>query len=184
VKTPVALYVGLGVFVLVLIYIVGSSLTRRSMPEFALRPETSLAAGGRGPDTLTVDATDERRWHFVDLDAGAVRAPPDTAGWDLAVRRYNVVPAGEAVDAGAVPYDDLARRPGSGYIRSTFGRDTANAAIARWYSYGMMSHLLEPNGHVYVVQTTADRYAKLEVLSYYCPGLKAGCLTFRFGFVD
>jgi hypothetical protein len=32
------------------------------------------------------------------------------------------------------------------------------------------------------VRTTDGRYAKLEILGYYCPGGQPGCLTFRYVF--
>jgi hypothetical protein len=142
--------------------------------------------GGRGhhPDTLTVDASESGRWRFVDLDRGRVLALPDTAGWDLAIRRFHVIVSRAIADAGAVPFDRLARPPESGYISNTLDSDTTNAAISRWYSYSMLSHLLVPRSRLYVVRTSEGRFAKLELLSYYCPGLQAGCLTFRFGFIE
>jgi hypothetical protein len=142
--------------------------------------------GGRGhhPDTLTVDASESGRWRFVDLDRGRVLALPDTAGWDLAIRRFHVIVSRAIADAGAEPFDRLARPPESGYISNTLDSDTTNAAISRWYSYSMLSHLLVPRSRLYVVRTSEGRFAKLELLSYYCPGLQAGCLTFRFGFIE
>ena len=56
----------------------------------------------------------------------------------------------------------------------------ANDALRRWYRYGFFSHLLTPAGNVYAIRTADLRYAKLEILSYYCPGPVAGCLTFRY----
>ena len=32
------------------------------------------------------------------------------------------------------------------------------------------------------VRTADGRYAKLEILGYYCPGAHPGCLTFRYVF--
>ena len=55
-----------------------------------------------------------------------------------------------------------------------------NAAIKHWYHYNLLTHLLEPNGHVFVVSTPAGALWKLAVVSYYCPRLQAGCLTFRY----
>ncbi|MEX2151810.1 MAG: hypothetical protein WD825_00630, partial [Gemmatimonadaceae bacterium] len=56
----------------------------------------------------------------------------------------------------------------------------SNAAIGRWYRYSMLSHLLEPNGHLFAVRTGDGRDYKVQVLSYYCRGLDAGCLTVRY----
>ena len=42
----------------------------------------------------------------------------------------------------------------------------------------------DSKGHLYVLPTTDGRFVKLELMSYYCPAARAGCLTFRYGFVD
>jgi hypothetical protein len=44
----------------------------------------------------------------------------------------------------------------------------------------MFSHLLEPKGHVYLARTSDGHRVKLQVLSYYCPRLEAGCMTLRY----
>ena len=95
-----------------------------------------------------------------------------------------MIASGAIADAGATAFDVLARPPESGYIANRLATDTTNDAIQRWYSYVMLSHLLVPKGHLYVVRTREGRFAKLELLSYYCPGLHAGCLTFRYAFFE
>lgn len=57
---------------------------------------------------------------------------------------------------------------------------TAGGDLGRWYRYGFMTHLLEPAGGLYEVVTDQERTATVEVVSYYCPGLQAGCLTLRY----
>lgn len=175
---------GLTLFAATMVYLVVSSLSRRSAPEFDPTPpgRTRSVDRSRGVDTLTLDARDARTWHFVALDAAAVLTPPDTTGWDLAVRRHRII-AGEGgliADLGAVAFDSVSEAPSTGYVANLTKRDTLNSAIERWYRYSMTSHLLEPNGHVFAVHTTDGRNFKVEVLSYYCRGLKAGCLTIRY----
>jgi hypothetical protein len=131
-------------------------------------------------DTVTVDARDEDAWRFVDLDRGALLARPDTAGWDVAIRRFRIIVGDAVADLGPVAFNGVAAAPELGYVRTRFANDTTNAAIAHWYRYGFLSHVLRPSGRVYVVRTDAGSYAKLEILSYYCPGPVAGCLTFRY----
>jgi len=183
VRPSVWLFAGFGVFLALLGYLLASSLTRRSTPAFAPREAVTPRDSGRGPDTLTVDASEPARWRFVDLHRGRTLAPPDTVGWDIAIRRFHVIASGAIADAGATGFDSLARPPESGYITNTLDADTTNAAIRRWYSYGMLSHLLTPKGHLYVVRTSEGRFAKVQLISYYCPGLRAGCLTFRYAFL-
>ena len=52
-----------------------------------------------------------------------------------------------------------------------------NAALKTWYRYSMVTHLLETRGDRYRVKMRDGTVRTLAVLSYYCPGLVAGCLT-------
>jgi hypothetical protein len=129
-------------------------------------------------DTITVDAGDEFRWMFVDLDRGAVMVPPDTAGWDLMLRRFHLIPSGAIAK--------VAMAPDTEYVVSRFAKDTSNAATDHWYSYSYFSHLLAPKPNLFVVRTREGRFARLELLSYYCPGITGptpGCVTFRYAFI-
>ncbi len=40
--------------------------------------------------------------------------------------------------------------------------------------------MLSPKPHVWAVRTPAGRYAKLEMVGYYCPDATPGCPTFRY----
>ena len=40
--------------------------------------------------------------------------------------------------------------------------------------------MLSPKPRVWAVRTTDGRYAKLEIIGYYCPGPNPGCLTMRY----
>jgi hypothetical protein len=165
VEAPWALLVGFGVFLVAMGYLVAASLTRRGAPTFAAAMEA------RG-DTLTIDATDGKRWRYVSLARGRVLSAPDTAAWDVAVRRYNLIANGDVVDLGQVRYDT---------VGGAQGEPEANTStVGRWYRYSLLTHLLEPTGHVYVVRTRTGRTFKLHILSYYCPGLTAGCMTIQY----
>ena len=179
---PIVLISGFILFVIVIGFLLVSSMTPREALEFPpteSQPiDTTLTSVVY--DTVTIDAYDEIAWHFFDFDRASPVVPPDTAGWDLAFRRFSIVPAGGVIDLGPTVFEAVVEAPATGYVESTFGRDTLNTAIDRWYTYSVLTHLLEPNGHVYVVRTAESRYAKLELLSYYCPGVVAGCPTFRY----
>jgi hypothetical protein len=161
---PLPLFIGFAVFLVAMAYLVASSLTRRAAPTFA----PSLEARG---DTLTVDATDGDRWRYVSLTSGRVLSPPDTAGWEVAVRRYNLVANGDVIDLGPAVFDTVQSSAVAGEANSS--------ALPKWYRYSLLTHLLEPNGHVYLVRARGPLY-KLQILSYYCPGLTAGCMTIRY----
>ncbi len=106
--------------------------------------------------------------------------PPDSVGWDLALRRSNVFVSGGALDLGVRTFDEVTAAPASGYMKTSFGRDTVNSVLDRWYKYSFISHRLSPNSHIYVVQTRDGHFAKIEFLSYYCTGMVSGCITFRY----
>ena len=181
---PVLILTGFTIFVVFIGYLIVSMVSPRSTVVYELSPVEPSAApvGALVNDTVTIDALDPRRWQFFDFDRGSVVLAPDTAGWDLAVRRFSVIVAGAVADLGEIPFEavEVVPNPTATFVETTFGRDTVNAAIDRWYGYSMWSHLLEPNGHVYLVRTREARYAKVDFLSYYCPGVVGGCLTFRY----
>lgn len=183
-RATTVLVIGFTLFFAALVYLVASSLSGRSAPEFDPTPpgggRARLAGAASAADTITIDARDSRTWHFISLTAHAVLVPPDTAAWDLAVRRHRIIGSGLIADLGAAVFESVTHAPRTGYVANKAGRDTTNAAIARWYRYSMLSHLLEPNGHLYAVRTSDGADFKVQVLSYYCTGLEAGCLTVRF----
>ena len=60
------------------------------------------------------------------------------------------------------------------------GRARVPEELGKWYHYSLLTHLLESKEHVYVTRPGSPWSYKLQILSYYCPGLTAGCLTLRF----
>jgi hypothetical protein len=181
-RPPLLLVGGFALFIVVTGYLVVSSVTKRSVPTFDPSPRTTASpdSGPRHDDTITVDATDSKLWRYIDFDRGSVVAPPDTAGWDLAVRRYVVIASDAIADLGPTRFEDVRDAPDRGFVANVTANDTANAAIRRWYRYSMLTHLLEPAGHAYVVRTRERRFASVQVLGYYCTGLRPGCLTLRY----
>jgi hypothetical protein len=181
-RPPLLLLGGFALFIAVTAYLVITSMAKRSVPTFDPSPRVTASPDSepRHDDTITVDATDSRRWQFVDFDRGGIVAPPDTAGWDLAVRRYHVIASDAIADLGSRRFEDVRDVPESGFIANVAGDDTSNAAIRRWYKYSMVTHLLEPTDHAYAVRTLDARFAIVQILGYYCTGLRPGCLTLRY----
>lgn len=176
-RPPLAVLIVALLFVVALAWLVATSFAPRSVPTFT--PGTPHRSLGEGVDTITIDARDAERWRYLSFARGPLD-PPDSAGWDLAVRRFRVVPSGEAARVDSLTFDELHVAPAGGYRASAFGRDTMNPAIARWYRYDWLSHLLRPKAEVYVVRTRTGQAVKLAFLSYYCPGPEPGCVTLRF----
>ncbi len=174
------LFGGFTVFLIIIAGLIAPSFLKPDVRTFLPTPiGTARHSSDSGPDTVTIDAGDEHAWRFFHFDRG-VLAPPDTTGWDLAIRRFRIVPSGGIVNVGALPFADVSRAPDSGYVATRFGRDTLNPAIYHWYAYSYVSHLLSPKGDVYVVRRRDGRYAKLQILSYYCPGPTPGCVTIHY----
>jgi len=105
----------------------------------------------------------------------------DGAG-DLAFKRYAIVagPGAGIRDLGETAFDAVRAVPADGYRGNEGAAEPRNPAIAAWYRYGFFTHVLTPRPHVWAVRTADARYAKLELVGYYCPGPQAGCVTFRY----
>jgi len=175
---PIPLITIASLFGAVMAWLIIASLVPRRIPTYALRadpPPPSLLA----PDTATIDARGEDSWRFFAFAKGPL-TPPDTSGWDLAFRRFHVIVAADVARLDTVTFDALRAAPATGYVPTTFDRDTLNPTLARWYHYSMFSHLLRPKHQIYVIRSRGGRHTKLEFLSYYCPGPEPGCVTIRY----
>ncbi len=133
-----------------------------------------------GPVLYTVDATAADTWRHFSFRLGSVIEGP--ASWDLAFRRYAIVAGagGGILDLGEVRFDEVRSVPAAGYQSNEGNAAPRNPAIASWYHYGFFSHVLSPRSRVWAVRTPDGRYAKLEMVGYYCPGSTPGCPTFRY----
>lgn len=152
------------VFVAFLVLLLAQSLAPRHIETFALGDSVPLPPMTGRTDTVTLDVRDGDQWRYIDFDRGLLLVPPDSAGWDLAARRFQlrVPPAEAVVSPSALPETD------------------AEATLPRWYHYDFLAHLLRPSGEQYRLHTDQGRDVDAEVLGYYCPGPTAGCLTLRY----
>jgi hypothetical protein len=184
-----ALIIG-GVLLVAASVVVAFTLQRPDPPTFQPSPAVPDSARGAlvGPRVYTVDASDPDRWVFFSFEAGSVVERPGPTDWDLAFRRFQIIAnggqgfagSGGIRDLGAVEFDSVLVAPADGYEPTRARTDSVNAAIQDWYEYSFFSHLLSPASRVYAVRTAAGHHAKLEILGYYCPGARPGCLTFRY----
>lgn len=176
------LAMGVAFLLLVASLLIGS-LATPEYPPFTLTGRRPVAVGDTlvGPATYTLDASATARWQRFDFGRNAV---VDSGSWDIAFRRFHLIagPGGGIVDLGVVPFDSVRVLPDSGYRSNTVDRDTTNPAVGKWYAYSMLSHLLTSKHHVYGVRTPGRRYAKLELLAYYCKDVGVACITFRYAF--
>ena len=82
-------------------------------------------------------------------------------------------------DLGRVPFEQAGSATGASFVSTTIARQPSNPAIDHWYRYNLLTHLLEPNGHLFAIHSAGTTW-RLAVVSYYCPHLVAGCLTIRY----
>lgn len=189
-RTPIPLVAGAVGFLLVLVLLVASSLSRREPPTFAPSPVEPRPAGDTlvGPEQVTVDARDPGRWRYFSFANGSVIESPGPFDWDIAFRRFQVIANGGTgfagvagiLDLGDVPFDSVRLLPDTGYVTTTVRSDSVNSAVQRWYAYSFLSHLLSPKPRTYAVRTADGRYAILRFVGYYCPGAQPGCVTFQY----
>lgn len=189
---PRGALVAVGALALVVVVLVGLSLRRPELPEFAPTAAGAPPPEGPGPHAVTVDATSPDVWKYVDLARGSVADDP-ASGWDLAFRRFEVringgagsTGRGGAIDLGAVPLDSVSSLPADGYRgMEAAGRDTTNAVLDHWYAYSYTTHVLTPKDRTLAVMTRDGRRAAVRFVSYYCPGAQPGCVTVRYRFMD
>lgn len=184
-RPPILVLVLAGAFLLLIASLLIGSFATPEFPPYPLTvPPASPAAVGDslvGPATYTLDASAGDVWRRFHFHRNAV---VDSGPWDLAFRRNHLIaaPGAGIADLGAVAFDSIREVPAEGYTATTFGGDTVNAGVGKWYAYSMLSHLLNSKRHVYAVRTAAGRFAKLEILAYYCRDVGAACYTIRYAF--
>lgn len=163
-------------FVLLVAALLIGSFTTPEFPPYPLTPPPTPEQLARPADTLvgpvlyTLDASGGEEWRRFHFARSAVVA---SGPWDIAFRRNKVMtaPGTKVRDLGKVAFDSVARAPAEGY---------ASDSIGKWYDYSMLSHLLTSKRHVYAVRTADGRFAKLEILAYYCRDAGAACYTIRY----
>jgi hypothetical protein len=174
--------------------VVASSLSRPEVEAFVPTPESPEEVGERsvGPRVYTVDATSQDRWVYFDFSRGSVVdiGSRSSLDWDIAFQRHRMItnggatnPAGRAgvIDIGPASIDSVLELPDRGYVvDERRGDSPRNDALEDWYDYSWISHVLTPAERTYALRTADGKYAALQFLGYYCPGGRAGCVTFRY----
>ena len=182
-RPPLLVLLMAGVFALLVVALLIGSFTQPEFPPYAPTEPHPAVVGAAlvGPATYTLDAHDTERWRRFDF---ARNAAVDSGPWDIAFRRFHVIaaPGGGIVDLGPVPFAAVRELPATGYLANATAPDTTNPGVGKWYSYSVLSHLLTSKHHVYGVRTAAGRYAKLELVAYYCKAAGTACVTFRYAY--
>lgn len=168
----------------VVVTLVALTLRQPEVPTYAPTPALPKDVGRAlvGPVLYTIASTEPDAWRYFSFQLGSVLDGPTPKPWDLAFRRYAIIagPGAGILDLGEQRFDEVRTVPASGYQPNEGGGEPRNPAIASWYHYGFFSHRLSPKPRVWAVRTADGRYAKLEIVGYYCTGAQPGCLTFRY----
>ena len=180
----------IGAMVAVAVTLVTLSVRRPAVPTYAPTPSSPRDVGPAlvGPVVYTVDATSPDQWRYFSFRLGSVLEPAGAQEWDLGFRRYQVIVNGGprfaghagAVDLGRITFAEVNSAPETGYQATGGDAEPRHPALAGWYSYSYFSHVLTPTPRVWAIRSADGRYAKLEFVSYYCPNLEPGCVTFRY----
>lgn len=156
-------------------------------------------ASAEGGHTVTVDATDQVAWVHLDLDSGTELTPADPSAdtaWDLAFRRSNVAANGGASGAGnvavawsdALDWSSVAVPDASAFAVDAPDSDDGDAlpdfALADWYDYDVMTHVLTPRDRIIVVRSSAGAYFKIRILRYYDTFGTSGRFTLQVAPLD
>ena len=158
-KAPLLVWAMAVAFLLLVASLLIGSFSKPEFPPYEI--------GLHADSTYTLDASRGDGWNW----------------WrDLGFRRNHVItaPGAAALDLGPVNIDSIADVPAEGYVPTTFGADTVNSAIGKWYAYSMWSHLLTSNRHVYALRTAEGRFELFEILAYYCREVGSACYTVRY----
>lgn len=198
------LIVNLFIFILAVFFLFYLSNSRLDVPEFSpevqkaieskiSNPEPKEAGENLTPEMkCTINATSITDWVYFDFSKGAVLNKVDrsSAGWDIGFRRGKIMSnSGESNTAGKggifvikdVEFESVAEAPESGYVIDIRKNaiETENPAADKWYIYNYMTHQLKPRKNVYIIRTADGKYAKMQIINYYCEGV-AGCYTIKY----
>jgi hypothetical protein len=157
---------------------------------------------GDGVTETTVDATKDTEWQRFDLDAAsAVETDDDDSKWDLEFNRFQIRSNGGVTGPGGVrlaqlsdqSFDELKRAPNEGFEEdredgpedeNTDSDNVFNGGDDDWYAYNVMNHTLSPHDVTYVVESTAQSYFKLRIVSYYDKNGTSGWLRFDWADIE
>ncbi len=142
--------------------------------------------------TITnIDASSETA--YFNLETGK-QVPSATNEWDIAFNRTTVLTNGGSSGGGSAQatllketsFEDVTKQPAIGFKTDTESEKAIpTGSGSGWYEYDMADHSINPiPGRVLVIKTTAGKYVKLEILSYYNKtNFNSANYSFRYSFL-
>lgn len=142
--------------------------------------------------TYRVNASSPEKWVYFDFSEGSTVDISDRSSfnWDLGFKRSLIISnggetnpkrMGGIIELNHVQFESVTEAPETGYTvdMRTSPEETENPAVKKWYDYSYWSHSLTPKNNIYVIRTADGRYAKMQILKYYC-GRVSGCYTIKY----
>ena len=166
--------------------------------------EVTTVENDDGTFTVTVNATADEDWIYIDLEAAPdlkvfPETPEDSTEWDIAFQRFKLMTNGGVSGTGGVrgirmaeqSFAALAQAPASGYGVDSEDSpdedtivDTVFLGPLPWFDYDGGTHILSPADAIYVVQSVEGNYFKVRILDYYDEAGTSGFPKIQFGEVD
>lgn len=164
--------------------------------DFRPTPAKPEATGNRltGETEYTLDASDKENFVYFDFSRSSIVKATGSSPleWDMAFRRTKILTnsgASSPKGKGGVAvihskeFKEILSLPEAIKFETDHvvkGKALPeNRILMDWYKYDFMQHRLAPSPAVYVIRTADGKYAKVQIVSYYC-GSKPGCYTFRY----
>ena len=141
---------------------------------------------------VTVNASSEKEYVYFNFSNGKPVKIHDSSSleWDLAFRRSKIITNGGAssklgkaglIDLGPLGFDMVTEVPKDNYVVDVSTRtDTENPVILKPYSYNYLTHKLKAKKNVYAARTADNKFAKFQLLDFYCDNKEVGCITIQF----
>lgn len=157
------------------------------------------------PGTIYINATDYRRWTFIDLHTLSIDTldvdDPEPAAWDIAIHRYDAkTNGGAALETGATGFNSPAITLGE-FVADTWTTETIitdmstmmdgylsyvesdyNAELSKWLNVdkSTMPPIYTPSNKVYLVRLADGTYAALRLDNYMDPSGVKGYMTISY----
>lgn len=146
----------------------------------------------------TINASCEENWVYLNLsDKTEVspETPEDSVQWDIGFQRFKIKSNGGISGSQNVmitvvtdtAFEDLTQAPISGYLIDAVDSDdededpdTPFLAPNAWYAYDEETHILTPKNQIYVIQSVAGNYFKIQMIDYYDEAGTSGYPKFKW----
>ena len=161
----------------VLVFYVAGQVTPTAEKTFEITPQAKPLPSGEFQ--LTIDARNNGFWVPINLSLGKEVQTEEQA--DILVKRYFLRAPKGAMNLGQTALEEAVVPKEAQWVKDAkYKGQLQNEALANWYQYSSMTHVLKVNKRTNAVKLKSGGVAFFEILSYYCKPEGSGCLTLRY----